>query len=78
MIIQLNPTIPVDTPKGAGLAWFLLDYSEEHHLMWVVALDESGEIWTFPNIDVRAQKNITMGRLTQKTVKELREKHCHG
>lgn len=63
MILQLSPTIPVTTPKGPGLAWFLIDYSEEHHLMWVVALDENGEIWTFNNKDVRAQKNITMGRI---------------
>jgi hypothetical protein len=74
-IIQLNPTIPVDTPKGKGVAWLLLDYSEEHHIMWVVAIDDTGEVWTFQNPEIRAQKNITMGRLTKPTVKELREKH---
>lgn len=63
MIVQLNPVIPLETPKGKGYAWFLLDYGEEHHLMWVVAIDETGEIWTFSNPEVRAQKNITMGRV---------------
>lgn len=62
MICQLNPPIPMSTPKGNGLAWALIDYGAEHHLMWVVAIDETGEIWTFPNPEVRAQKNITMGR----------------
>ncbi len=62
MIIQLNPTVPVITPKGKGLAWFLIDYGEEHHLMFTIALDENGEIWTFPSNEIRADKNITMGR----------------
>ena len=68
MIIQLNPTIPLETPKGSGVAWLLIDYGEEHNLMWVTAIDETGEIWTFQNQDVRAQKNITMGRTTSNHV----------
>lgn len=63
MILQLNPTIPLKTPKGDGYAILLLDYSQEHNLVWVVALDESGEIWSFQNPEVRMIKNITMGRL---------------
>ena len=63
MILQLNPTIPLTTPKGNGQALALIDYGSEHDLMWVTAIDETGEIWTFPNPEVRAQKNITMGRL---------------
>jgi len=63
MILQLNPTIPIDTPKGEGQALLVIDYGSEHHLMWVVAIDGTGEIWTFPNPDVRAQTNITIGRL---------------
>jgi hypothetical protein len=62
-IIQLNPPIPLATPKGNGLAWFLIDYGAEHHLMWTVAIDATGEIWAFSNPEVRAQKNITMGRI---------------
>jgi hypothetical protein len=63
MMIQLNPPIPMTTPKGAGQAWALIDYGAEHHLMWVIAMDETGEIWTYANPHVRAQKNITMDRL---------------
>lgn len=65
MIIQLNPTIPLWTPKGTGQALALIDYGSEHHLMWVTAIDDTGEIWTFPNPQIRAQKNITMGRLEE-------------
>lgn len=63
MVTQLNPTIPLNTPRGPGLAHLLIDYGEEHHLMWVVFLDETGECWTFANPEVRAQSNPTMGRL---------------
>lgn len=63
MIIQLTPTIPMLTPKGDGYALFLIDYTQEHNLMWVVAIDSTGEIWTFQNPEVRMHKNITMGRL---------------
>lgn len=62
MLLQLNPSIPLSTPKGEGLAWLVIDSGQEHDLQWVVAIDETGEVWTFSNKDVRAQKNITMGR----------------
>lgn len=63
MILQLNPPISMLTPKGKGLAWFMTDYGIEHNLQWTVAIDETGEIWTFQNPEVRADKNITMGRV---------------
>lgn len=62
-ILQLSPTLPLDTPKGRGQALFVIDYGPEHHLMYTVAIDATGELWTFDNTRVRAQKNITMGRL---------------
>ena len=62
MILQINPPIPLETPKGRGLAHFVVDYGPEHHLMWTVFLDANGECWTFSNPNVRAIKNITMGR----------------
>jgi len=63
MILQLNPTIPVwvkDIGTGQAIGW--MDYSSEHHLLWVIALDSNGEIWTIPNPQVRLQKNFSMGR----------------
>ena len=62
MMVQLNPPIPLDTPKGPGLATFVIDYGIEHHLYWVVFIDETRECWTFSNTEIRAQKNLTLGR----------------
>lgn len=77
MIKQLNPSIPLDTPKGSAQAWFLLDYSPEHDLYWVCATDETGEIWTFANHLVRAQKNITLGRKNENNTYTLSDR-CVG
>jgi hypothetical protein len=60
--LQLNPPMPVNTPKGEALAHFLLDYGPEYHLLWVCFQDDTGECWTWPNPDIRAIKNVTMGR----------------
>jgi len=62
MILRLDPPIPITSPKGHGLAHFLIDYGAEHNLIWTVFLDETGECWSFQNTEIRAQKNITMGR----------------
>lgn len=63
MLLQLNPPIPLQTPKGEGVAHILTDYGPEFDLMWTVFLTESGECWTFPNPKVRATKNITLDRV---------------
>lgn len=62
MILQLSPSIPLNTPRGSAQAWILIDYSPEHDLFWICAIDDTGEIWTFPNNEVRAQRNISLGR----------------
>jgi len=67
MMLQLQPPIPVQTPRGPGLALVLLDYSTEFHLYWVVGLDGSGEVWTFANPDIRLRSNPTMGRTLDPT-----------
>jgi hypothetical protein len=63
VMIQLNPPIPMNTPKGEGFAHVMLDYGPESDLYWVVLITETGEIWTYANRYVRASKNITLGRL---------------
>lgn len=70
MILQLNPQIPVriedpsntylDGKIGQCVGW--IDYSEEYDLMWVVALDDNGEVWTLPNSKIRLIKNYSIGR----------------
>jgi len=62
MIFQLNPAIPVITPKGKALAVILIDYGSEYDLRWTCFQDDTGECWTFANHQVRAQQNITHGR----------------
>ena len=77
MIQQLNPPIPLKTPRGNGLAHFVIDQGIEHNLLWVVFLDESGECWTYGNPDIRALKNITQGRehISPFTESELKSGH---
>ena len=62
MILQLNPPLPVKTPKGKGIAHFLIDYGPESHLLWTVFVTETGECWTFSNPEIRAESNPTLGR----------------
>ncbi len=67
-LTQLNPTIPVETPKGRGEAVVLIDYGPEHHLYWVVFLDDGGECWTYSNEQVRGCLAPTLGRKKKEIV----------
>jgi hypothetical protein len=62
MITQLNPPLPMVTPKGEGWAHFLIDYGPESALFWVVFMDTDGACWTVPNPEVRMYQNWTLGR----------------
>jgi hypothetical protein len=63
MIVQLNPTIPIIriSDKMNGYAFLIIDYSQEHHLLFVCAMD-NGEIWTLNNKEIRIPKNISLER----------------
>jgi hypothetical protein len=62
-VTQLNPPIPMHViGKGDGFALALIDYSQEHHLVWVVAINETGELWSAPNPIVRMQSNWSLQR----------------
>lgn len=65
-LLQLNPPIPLETPRGSALAHVLIDYGPEYNLMWVCFGDDDGQCWTWPNNKVRAQKNITLDRIIEK------------
>jgi hypothetical protein len=60
-MLQLDPPLPVVTPKGKALAHILIDYGPEHDLVWVCFCTD-GQIWCYRNQDVRADDNITFGR----------------
>ena len=61
-MIQLNPPLPIVTPKGKALAHVIIDYGPEHDLVWVCFQDDTGECWSWNNRDIKAQANITMNR----------------
>lgn len=64
MFTQLNPPLPIKVEdKGAGLAFAVIDYGPEHNLIWVTAIDATGEIWCAPNPKVRMGNNWTLGRM---------------
>lgn len=69
-VTQLNPTIPVETPRGKGEAVLVIDYGPEHDIYWTVFMDEGGECWTFENKKIRGCLNPSLGR----TSKEKAEK----
>lgn len=74
MFTQLDPPLPVLVlEKGQGLAFAVIDYGVEHNLIWVTALDDSGEIWCAPNPKVRMQSNWSMGRDKDPAVRILPE-----
>lgn len=63
MITRVDPPLPLITPKGKALAHFIIDYGIEHDLLWVCFQNDTGECWTWKNSEIKADKNITMGRL---------------
>jgi hypothetical protein len=62
MLVQLNPPLHMNTPKGPGWAHFCIDYGAEADLLWVVFMDADGASWTVPNPEVRLSFNWTLGR----------------
>lgn len=63
MMLQLNPMLPIVrvTDKMEGFAFMCIDYSQEHNLLFVCAMDD-GEIWTLSNHEIRFCKNVSMDR----------------
>ena len=60
---QLDPPLPLTViGKGDGYAFAVIDYGQEHNLIWVTGITATGEIWCAPNPTVRLQPNWTMGR----------------
>jgi hypothetical protein len=79
MFQQLEPPIPVHVlDKGAGFAFAVIDYGQEHNLIWVTAINDTGEIWCAPNPRVRLQANWTMGRKKPAAVTAREQSDCSG
>lgn len=64
MLLQLNPPIPFITDDGKKVtALFLLDYSQEHESLFLVAYEDSRELWRVSQKKLRMQDNVSLGRL---------------
>lgn len=77
MITQINPSIPVTvTSKDnrSGECFALMDYGPEHHVIWGVAFDDTGEVWWTPNPEIRFHPNWSLERRF-KSAKPLGEKN---
>ena len=63
MMIQLNPMLPIFrvSDEMEGYAFLVIDYSQEHNLLFTCAMD-NGEIWTLSNQEIRFSKNISLNR----------------
>lgn len=61
-MVRLDPPLPVLTPFGPGMAHFVIDPGQEHHLQWIVFIDANGECRTVINAEIRLRGNETMGR----------------
>lgn len=69
-MLQLQPVIPITVVSGAGwkgptgkamaIGW--VDRGADHHMIWIVFMDSTGECWQVENPNVRARPNITWGR----------------
>jgi hypothetical protein len=60
-MLQLDPPIEVDTPKGKGYAEVIIDYGLESDVHFMCLIN-NGEIWVYPAKDIRTTKNISVGR----------------
>jgi hypothetical protein len=69
-MLQLNPPLVRiivggpgwSGPTGKGVANFLEPGHRDDDMIWIIDLDENGQIWCVPNKFVRAPANITFGR----------------
>ena len=63
MMIQLNPMIPIvrKTDGMKGYAFLVIDYSQEHYILFVCGMDD-GDIWILDNREISLQNNPSLGR----------------
>jgi hypothetical protein len=63
-MLQLNPMLPIKriSDKMEGYAFLIIDYSQEHDLLFTCAMD-NGQIWTLNNKEITVCKNISLERI---------------
>lgn len=57
---ELKQPLWLKTPLGVGTAIAVIDYGPEHDLLWVVGDDDTGQIWTWANPEVRMIPNKSL------------------
>ena|ERR1700722_6523305 len=80
-MLQLNPPIPLNTPKGEGLAVLVSDYGPDFDLWWTVIVTKgefAGQVWTYPNPEVRGVANVTLGRRPINGLELPQPQHARG
>ena len=60
-IYEPGNRLEVQTPKGDGIVWYLIDYGHETDTIYTIILD-NGEIWQYPAKSIKVKSNITFGR----------------
>jgi hypothetical protein len=77
MFTQFDPPLPLHVlGRGDGFAIGVIDYGQEHNLLWVTAITATGEIWCAPNPEVRMQKNWSIGRGESLAVRASKKQHA--
>jgi hypothetical protein len=54
--------VEVNTPKGPGVIWLVMDYGHETDTVYTVIVNDTGELWQFTHKDIRVKNNITFRR----------------
>lgn len=69
MVTQLNPMLPIINKESGelGYAFLVIDYSQEHYIMFVCAMD-NGDIRTYDNRKISMQNNETLGRIYNQSI----------
>lgn len=66
-MLQLNPMLPIvrNSDGIKGFAFLVIDYSQEHDLVFTCAMDD-GQIWTLSNKAINFDNNISLNRILKK------------
>ncbi len=65
LIHELRQELWLETPKGKATALLVHDSGQEAPLYFTVIVRDSGEIWCFPQSQIRVCDNVTLGRMTK-------------
>lgn len=62
MMYEPSNRVEVNTPKGPGVIWLVMDYGHETDTVYTVIINDTGELWQFTHKDIRVKNNITFKR----------------